>query len=876
MSYITAEARTALDLWYQENALLWEQDGADADEIREDIENHLQIKHHGRNHPLNLEDINGILIKMEMPSLSPFDQTINPKPLPISKTNTPLKKEGLWKMFFKHISTHWFWLTLWPLLIILLELITGMSGSMFFDSMPSWYHITTVIYATAIGVYHFNYKLQNTNPSSLHSFLRYTALIISGYWSLIMIPVILSGFLAYGTGLVFTAGIGIIAFPFFIICLLIAGAPMLLFIGLLRKGSLQISKFRGNSSSILGAIIGLIIILLLEGPTFITHYGVDHDNPSIIRTYGSEKTLLRLSSARWSPEYKQDIAGYLTNFSIDEFFNMMPSSQRHDPSKARKLYYRVTGSSFNNPSTGSFRSRSFEFDGDLGGDSVSAKVADLDMSSSRMDGHIDKSSGLGYWEWTMEFSNTGSRAKEARMQVLLPPDGVVSRLTLWVNGEPQEAAFASKEKVTKAYKAIAVVRRQDPVLVRWLAPDRVLVQCFPVPADGKMKIRLGVTAALDDKQRLYLPRIIEQNFGLGKKQSLSTNIWIQGDTDLEMKGLPSQASSGKWKENHGQISAKTLSEKHSFVQAHGDIGVQQVWTTDPFTANQNNVLLREISTLKKTSEEAKEVVVIVDASSGNADYKEPLIDALRSLQKKHALHIVTATEEEVLEGIESLEGSPFAGGQDNNPALLRGLEIAQEKKSTHLIWLHGTQPEELSSDESISQLLERSFHKPKILTVDLGGGINRVLENLSSEIRIHGQARPAEANELNASIQHLLQAKKTTETWTAIQAEDIPENATKVWDQLARWRVWREIQAAKHSKDLIQRASAYQLVTSVSGAVVLETKAQYKEFDLTQAELSTVPSIPATPEPSTILMLTLGATSILFRRKRKSRFSKID
>ncbi|MFT6864176.1 MAG: hypothetical protein ACJAVK_002739, partial [Akkermansiaceae bacterium] len=48
------------------------------------------------------------------------------------------------------------------------------------------------------------------------------------------------------------------------------------------------------------------------------------------------------------------------------------------------------------------------------------------MSDSRLDGHVDRASGLGYWEWTMEFHNREEGQKEARMQVLLPPGGVVS------------------------------------------------------------------------------------------------------------------------------------------------------------------------------------------------------------------------------------------------------------------------------------------------------------------------------------------------------------------------------------------------------------------------------------------------------------------
>ncbi len=77
--------------------------------------------------------------------------------------------------------------------------------------------------------------------------------------------------------------------------------------------------------------------------------------------------------------------------------------------------------------------------------------------------------------------------------MILPPGGVVSRLTLWVDGEEREAAYAGRAKVKKAYKKV-VERRRDPVLVTTCGKDRILVQCFPVPSNGgTMKIKVGIT-----------------------------------------------------------------------------------------------------------------------------------------------------------------------------------------------------------------------------------------------------------------------------------------------------------------------------------------------------------------------------------------------
>jgi hypothetical protein len=66
---------------------------------------------------------------------------------------------------------------------------------------------------------------------------------------------------------------------------------------------------------------------------------------------------------------------------------------------------------------------------------------------------------------------------------------------LWVNGEEREAAFAGRSQTREAYQKVAIQQRRDPVLVTTAGPDRVQMQCFPVPPNGGlMKIRIGITA----------------------------------------------------------------------------------------------------------------------------------------------------------------------------------------------------------------------------------------------------------------------------------------------------------------------------------------------------------------------------------------------
>ena len=117
------------------------------------------------------------------------------------------------------------------------------------------------------------------------------------------------------------------------------------------------------------------------------------------------------------------------------------------------------------------------------------------------------------------------------MQIALPHQGFVSKLTLWVNGEERPAAFSTVGKVKAAYKKIAVQQRKDPVLVNVSGADRVMLQCFPVPANGGlMKMKVGVTFPIDnikDAGNVHFPYIAERNFGV--PSDLKHEVYAQSD-----------------------------------------------------------------------------------------------------------------------------------------------------------------------------------------------------------------------------------------------------------------------------------------------------------------------------------------------------------
>ena len=221
--------------------------------------------------------------------------------------------------------------------------------------------------------------------------------------------------------------------------------------------------------------------------------------------------------------YRTDIIRQFCNQRGHFLFGLIPIAETDASMDTFDLlYYRITGE---NPvymrqwGWGGGRRRQLTWDWITGGDKVGGILEGLSLKGSAYDTTVDSVAGIGYGEWTMTFANAKTWGEaEARCRIALPSGGVVSRLTLWIDGEEREAAFGTKGQVRRAYESV-VRRRRDPVLVNVCGPDQVQMQCFPVPPGGEMKVRIGVTFPLDvaadgNSARLACPVITSRNFSV--------------------------------------------------------------------------------------------------------------------------------------------------------------------------------------------------------------------------------------------------------------------------------------------------------------------------------------------------------------------------
>jgi hypothetical protein len=594
----------------------------------------------------------------------------------------------------------------------------------------------------------------------------------------------------------------------------------------------------------------------------------------ILRNFGSEEQLLRMCYVRRGSA--TDLIGFLFNLN-----------DRIDPEEARQLYYRVTGQAFNAvpepPSLRRGQGRVFneDWDMDAGGEAVGGRVRDLSLASSRLDGSVSADAALAYLEWTMVFRNQSPIVHEARAQIALPPGAVVTRLTLWIDGEEREAAFAGRREVREAYQSV-VQRRRDPVLVTSAGPDRIAMQMFPVPASGEMKVRVGMTVPLrltgTNDAALRLPYFHERNFDI--REELHHSVWIESKAKLRSKlaeVIVESRGSGVIRTEVDD--ARLASSDASVVALRGERGTS--WTPDPWSSER---MIRQTIDADPTSERPRRLVLVVDGSQSMRDASGRIAKILSAVPAGTEIDIVLSQDEgEPVSHTGSSTGKDaanlvasftYAGGKDNTAALVRGMDLAFAQKDAVLLWVHGPQPVLLNTEEALIQRLTRGPQQGKWYDLQVTPGRNLVIE------RLDGFASPETIDE--ADLERLVSSwrsggenfvvtrERVEKAGKELPSEDrTSDHLARLWanDEVGRLIRIGGTEARRAAVDL---AKDYKLVTPVSGAVVLETREQYRA-----AGLAPVPegSVPTIPEPEEWLLILIALAVLVYAHRSRSRLS---
>jgi hypothetical protein len=523
-----------------------------------------------------------------------------------------------------------------PLGTIIFEFITGACAGVLFDPLPTVAHIllTLAVPASAWWVWMGLKERVMLRPIAMGRTLG-LSVAVSAVYSILLLPFspfALLGVIAYGLGMVPLS-------PYF------ALAAVLVLQSKLAERLHQRVSPRFWS----GVLIGIGALAVFSTPMLLTRLGLQmatSEAPStrtkglaLLRSWGRDDDLLRACYGR------------MGRIGVGTLYTW---GRPIDAETARRIYYQVRGHPFNSvppPKLYTGRARwsvleqEFEWDNDQGGDAVAARVKGLSLMGSRQDVVVDPDAALAYCEWTLEFKNVSQLQREARAQVLLPPGAAVSRLTLWIDGEEREAAFGGRSQVKQAYKAV-VNQRRDPVLVTTCGPDRVLVQCFPVPpAGGVMKARLGITAPLVlsgmGTGLLRLPCLSERNFNIDRE--VRHLVWLDSPQPVSCASpaLTPEQTKGGLHSLRGSLSNSDLEQPSCLVKVERDTTSSRAWARD--TRDGEGYLVWQTINLQK-ADRSGAIVVVIDGTRRMEESYSAIAAALSSLPQGLPISILQAAD----------------------------------------------------------------------------------------------------------------------------------------------------------------------------------------------------------------------------------------
>ena len=786
-------------------------------------------------------------------------------------------------------KSHWWLLILgviMPAISITVETSTHICAQIFFDPIPTTWHVLLVIFVP-LAQLHCWFAIRRGTPDRLRvaGFINAIVIGISIFYSIVYLAILPLAFLTVLIGLGFLP-----LAPYFSLA-----AALLMRLNLNKIAATSGSKpFSIKKRGLLTGLAMIFLVLgLIELPAALTKIGLQKavsDIPEVraegirfLRTYGSKNALLR--SCYDQTGMATDLVGFA--------FLGKPVT----PTAAQQIYYLVTGETFDSslpPERIGGRlipQDTVDFDTDQGGSRIHAKLKGLSLANSKLEASVDGDGGVGYMEWTLVFRNDSDDVREARAELQLPPGGVVSRLTLWVNGEPREAAFAGRGKVRRAYQQVAIRERRDPVLVTTAGRDRILVQCFPVtPHGGEMRIRFGITLPLPleemNRAQLLLPYFADRNFRIADdvvhavRIKSKTRLWPFNTTfKTSVEGYDSILS--------GSIKDEELSQARSAILVDRS-DVKEMWSKDPF--EKGYIIQQKVE--ERTPAHLQRIVIVLDTSETMFKWVSHVESAVKSLPPNFDVKLVLADSDMIAGGtVKDLASSPneiysalnyanFAGGADNMPALLKAWDLAAEKPGNNaIVWIHNPQRLLIRAPAELTRRWHDRPYGPTLYSVQATRGGDEIEKALDGVAEVKSVPRTGELDvDLNFLFGRLMGRMKTYEfvrTSKKLDAKQTPETL-ETSDHLAR--LWANDEVARIlaprdealESSAITLAAQYQLVTPVTGAVVLETEQQYRNNELKPVDAGTVPTIP---EPEMIVLFIVAGAFMLWIAYMKYRKS---
>jgi hypothetical protein len=396
---------------------------------------------------------------------------------------------------------------------------------------------------------------------------------------------------------------------------------------------------------------------------------------------------------------------------------------RIEPTTQRQLYFSVTGKPFRDDKSSNFSSMPDEY---LQKHVVGAPVTGLSLIRSAMTGVVNPTTLSATVNWTFVFKNRTYQKQEARAEIGLPEGAVISQMTVWPGGEPTNARFNASGLAASTVQSPVIAGHDAPAIVTDLGRGRTLLHCYPVPAQGEMKVRVAVVVPLKlhtlTEASVSLPRFIDNNFAISADNTMS--IRSPEKLTMNVKGIRSGVSATGEKVLSGVIKEEDLSGSGLSIRVARNATLGPNVIKDPFVHAASYI----IQTIKKVEAPApSHLILVVDGSQSVKDHLKEIKSAIAKLPTSITKSVIIASDQngaapEILkfeEGMKQLDKVALTGGQDNLQAVVKAAEAAGEAKGGTVLWIHGPQP---SFNEEI-YIMAPYIATPKFYELALDNGV---------------------------------------------------------------------------------------------------------------------------------------------------------
>jgi len=535
--------------------------------------------------------------------------------------------------------------------------------------------------------------------------------------------------------------------------------------------------------------------------------------------------------------------------SVDSLISLLSLRGPLGQSEARRLHYLATGAPADSPAT----NRWDRWQQSRGATFPPQGAGTVNLQSSRIDGSIDARSAVSYLEWTLVLHNPGAVRQEGTLEILLPRGAVVSRATLWIAGVEREAAFGESGQVRQAYQSVVNARR-DPLLVTTHGADYISVRCFPIEPQSDMQFRLGISVPLEPEANgngavLRLPAIVDGSLS----DPGHSRHWVWLESRSEIESLSPELHAG-FHDGAYEVSGSLTGNRPAAARVPG-IEWAPVWTAAWPTAKEEppSAVLQEFAV--QPLQAPRRLEILVDASATNEPFRRELERAIGEIPRDIVAEVTQITREGTSPWPPA---GPWTGGVDPAFELHQALRRALVHPESAVVWIAGNQPLP-SAPDFLRQPLERAGRR-NLLYILNAGSINTIVSSLEAldSVRTISSVSPGDdLRKLFADWRSGQQSRVPVRRLVSLngldpQAQGSPHIA----------RLWAAEQVAamahRHRQDAVTLGTKYHIVTPLTGAVVLETAAQYQQNGITPAS----EHIPSLPEPETWALLLAGVASV--------------